>query len=79
MPNASVGSAFELSHVALHRAVDGHPVPRWFTEGVSIHQAGERNIARIRTLWQGAVQRRLPQELAGASASRRALLAVGTE
>lgn len=49
----------ELSHVALHRAVAGHTLPRWFTEGVSIHRAGERNIVRIRTLWQGAVQQRL--------------------
>lgn len=49
----------ELAHVALHRAVGGQPVPRWFTEGVAIHEAGERSIARIRTLWTGAVQRRL--------------------
>lgn len=49
----------ELAHVALHRAVAGHPVPRWFTEGVAIHSAGEHSIARIRTLWSGTVQRRL--------------------
>lgn len=43
----------ELSHVALHRAVDGHPVPRWFTEGVAIYQAREQSFERVRTLWNG--------------------------
>lgn len=36
----------ELSHVALHRAVGGRPVPRWLTEGVAIHQARERSFER---------------------------------
>jgi hypothetical protein len=49
----------ELSHVGLHRAVAGHPVPRWFTEGVSIHEAGEHSLARIRTLWDGTLRGQL--------------------
>lgn len=49
----------EMAHVALYRAAGGRPVPRWLSEGVAIHLAGERSIARIRELWEGAVQRRL--------------------
>ena len=45
----------ELSHVALHRAVGGHPTPRWFSEGVAIHQAREHNLERVKTLWSGTV------------------------
>jgi hypothetical protein len=48
----------ELAHVALHRAVSGNAVPRWFSEGVAVHQAGERSIARIQTLWNGVVRGR---------------------
>ncbi|MBK7153705.1 MAG: hypothetical protein IPH72_18310 [Sandaracinaceae bacterium] len=40
----------ELSHVALHRAVRGNPVPRWFTEGLAIHQAGELSFERAKVL-----------------------------
>lgn len=49
----------ELSHVALHRAVNGHPIPRWFTEGVAIYQAREHDFDRIRTLWSGTASGRL--------------------
>ncbi|MBX3273264.1 MAG: hypothetical protein KF729_23580 [Sandaracinaceae bacterium] len=49
----------ELSHIALHRAVDGHPVPRWFSEGVAIYQARERSFERVRTLWGATVGGRL--------------------
>jgi hypothetical protein len=49
----------ELSHIALHRAVEGHQVPRWFTEGVAIHLAGEASMERVRTLWEGTVGGRL--------------------
>jgi hypothetical protein len=48
--------AHELSHVALHRALDGHPIPRWFAEGVAIHHSGEHSLARIRTLWAATLQ-----------------------
>ncbi len=51
----------ELSHVALHRAVGGHRLPRWFVEGVAIHQAREDSLARTRLLWQAvAFGRPLP-------------------
>ncbi len=49
----------ELSHVALYRAVAGSEVPRWFTEGLAVHQAGERSFAQSRTLWEGTIQGRL--------------------
>lgn len=47
--------AHEMSHVALHRAVKGNELPRWFTEGVAIDQAQERSLERFRTLWEGTV------------------------
>jgi len=40
----------ELSHIALRRAVEGRPLPRWFVEGVAIHQSGERSLARMERL-----------------------------
>jgi hypothetical protein len=43
----------ELSHVALRRAANGHPMPRWFVEGVAVVHAGEQNFERIKSLWQG--------------------------
>lgn len=49
----------ELAHVALHRAVqDGEiprSLPRWFDEGVAVHEAGERSMERVEVLWQGTV------------------------
>lgn len=45
----------ELSHIAVYRAVDGHALPRWFVEGLAIHQANEQGLARVRTLWEAAV------------------------
>lgn len=47
VPNVFV---HELSHVALHRAVGRRPIPRWFSEGIAIHQAHERRLERARTL-----------------------------
>jgi hypothetical protein len=47
--------AHELSHIALHRAVGGARIPRWFAEGLAIHQARENNLDRIRTLWTATV------------------------
>jgi hypothetical protein len=49
----------ELSHLALHRAVDGAETPRWFSEGVAIYQAQEKSFARTKTLWEGSLQSRL--------------------
>jgi hypothetical protein len=45
----------ELSHVALYRATAGRPVPRWFAEGLAIHQAGEQTLARMQVLY-GALE-----------------------
>jgi hypothetical protein len=49
----------ELAHVLLDRAVNGHEVPRWFTEGFAIHSARERSLERTRLLWEATAQRRL--------------------
>jgi len=49
----------ELSHVALHRAVSGAVLPRWFSEGVAVHQAGESTFTRVKTLWDGTLRGRL--------------------
>lgn len=67
-PNMVQLLTHELSHVALYRAVAGGRVPRWFSEGVAIHQAGERSLARIRTLWMGALAGKLMRadQLSGA-------------
>ncbi|MEM9862999.1 MAG: peptidase MA family metallohydrolase [Myxococcota bacterium] len=50
-----IGTVFvhELSHIALHRAVNGHRLPRWFVEGVAINHAGEHGFERLKTLWNG--------------------------
>jgi hypothetical protein len=49
----------ELSHVALERAVNGAAVPRWFSEGVAVHQAGESSLTRIETLWNATLRGKL--------------------
>ncbi len=40
----------ELSHVALHDAVNGQPVPRWFNEGFAVLASGETSFVRMRTM-----------------------------
>jgi hypothetical protein len=40
----------ELSHVALHDAVLGKPVPRWFNEGFAVFASGESSLVRWQTL-----------------------------
>ncbi|MEM9191329.1 MAG: peptidase MA family metallohydrolase [Myxococcota bacterium] len=45
----------EISHIALHRATNHEPMPRWFVEGVAVYQAEENDIARIRSLWTATV------------------------
>jgi len=52
-PDVETVFVHELSHIALRRAVDGHELPRWFVEGVAIHQSGERSLERVKTLWGG--------------------------
>ena len=49
-PDLEVVLVHELSHVALHRAVDGNDVPRWFNEGVAIHQSEARMLPRMESL-----------------------------
>lgn len=45
----------ELSHIALRRAVQGRPVPRWFVEGLAIYQSSERSIERLERLYQASL------------------------
>jgi hypothetical protein len=46
----------EWSHVSLHRAIGGRSVPLWFNEGLAIHEARERSMDRVRTLWEATVR-----------------------
>ena len=55
-PDLQVVLAHELSHVALYRAVDKKPVPRWFSEGVAVQQAQESSFNRLRVLWEGTLR-----------------------
>ncbi|MET0339848.1 MAG: hypothetical protein ABW252_02555 [Polyangiales bacterium] len=54
-PDLTAVMTHEISHVALHRAVRGNPVPLWFAEGLATQQASEHRLARVRTLWEAAV------------------------
>ncbi len=56
-PDLEVVLVHELSHVALHRAVLGNSVPRWFNEGVAIHQSEVRLLPRMESLLRAAAQR----------------------
>ena len=56
-PDLEVVLVHELSHVALYRAVEGHRVPRWFSEGVAIHQSEVRLLPRMQSLLRAAAQR----------------------
>ena len=47
----------ELSHVALEDAVNGNHVPRWFTEGLAVHESGEHSMVRTHTLWDATLSR----------------------
>jgi hypothetical protein len=49
----------ELTHVALADAVGEHHVPRWFNEGLAIHESGELPWARTKTLWDAKFARSL--------------------
>jgi hypothetical protein len=49
----------ELTHVALEDAVAGHHIPRWFNEGLAIHESGELGIKRFRVLWDATVSHSL--------------------
>jgi len=49
----------ELAHVALHDAVGGMQVPRWFNEGFAVHASGESSLVRTRTLWTATLGNRV--------------------
>lgn len=49
----------ELAHLALSDAVAGHHVPRWFDEGLAIHESGELPWARRMALADASLGRRL--------------------
>ncbi len=49
----------ELTHIALDDAVGGRHVPRWFNEGLAIRQSRELPWARLRTLWDASLGKRL--------------------
>lgn len=40
----------ELAHVALHDALGGQTVPRWFNEGFAVFASGEASFARMKTM-----------------------------
>jgi hypothetical protein len=45
----------ELAHVALEDATLGHHVPRWFNEGLAVHESNELPWERRRVLWDAAL------------------------
>lgn len=49
----------ELSHVALFDAVAGNHVPRWFNEGIAIHESDERGWKRGTTLMNASFSKTL--------------------
>jgi hypothetical protein len=49
----------ELGHLALHDAVKGHEVPRWFNEGFAVFVSGESSLPRLQTLWTATVSKNL--------------------
>lgn len=49
----------ELAHLALHDAVRGRHVPRWFNEGFAVFASGEGSFARLQTLWTATVANNL--------------------
>jgi hypothetical protein len=67
----------ELGHLALHNAVKGHPIPRWFNEGFAVFVSGESSLPRLQTLWTATVsgnliplenlERSFPEDAATAS------------
>jgi hypothetical protein len=55
-PDMQAVLTHELSHIALHRAVRGASLPRWFSEGVAVQQAQDSSLGRIRSLWEGTLR-----------------------
>jgi hypothetical protein len=52
-------SRHELMHLALNDAIGDHHVPRWFDEGLAIHESGEQWTERLGTLWQATLAKTL--------------------
>ncbi len=52
-------SRHELMHLALNDAIGDHHVPRWFDEGLAIHESGEHWTDRLGTLWQATLAKTL--------------------
>jgi hypothetical protein len=48
-----------MSHLLLHRAAGGQPLPRWFKEGFAMLQAREWSFERARSLSAAALSNRL--------------------
>jgi peptidase MA superfamily protein len=44
----------EISHLALRRALEGKPVPRWFSEGIAVIQSEGTSLNRSSVLWWAA-------------------------
>ncbi len=72
IPDIEKVFAHEISHVALHRAVRGQPLPRWFSEGLAIHQARELSFERAKVLMRATYSHeRIPlRDLSGRFPSR---------
>lgn len=49
----------ELAHVAVYDATGGNHVPRWFNEGIAIHESGEKPWERRKVLWEAAATHEL--------------------
>ena len=45
----------ELAHIALHDALEGRHVPRWFNEGFAVLASGESSFDRMSVLWTATV------------------------
>ena len=45
----------ELAHVALDDIVGDQHVPRWFNEGLAVHESGESAMARAKALWEASL------------------------
>jgi hypothetical protein len=58
-PDLSELLRHELTHLALADAVAGHHVPRWFDEGLAVHESGELPAARFWALWNATLSKRL--------------------
>lgn len=56
-PDLDVVLAHEVSHIALFRALQGNPVPRWFSEGLAIHQSEVKLLPRTESLFRAAAKR----------------------